>query len=376
MRQSLLTLACLVLLPCAPAAAIVGGKDAPAGTYDAVANVAIAGTGSCGGTLIAASWVLSAGHCGSITGGLIGTPIGWPPGAVQVTLGTTRTDGTGGRRISVDRVVLSPAYLATSGNDVSLLHLATPAAPTPVRIAGARGADIWKTGVTSTIAGFGTTREGGETPASMQVAEVPIVADSTCASTYPSSFESRTQLCAGYPQGGTDTCQGDSGGPLLARDGAGVQKLVGVTSYGDGCAQPGKYGIYARVAGSALREWIRATVPSAIDDDATADAPPPAATPPPPPPAAAAAALKLVRLRALKAGGMRLTLVVSLKGRLTLRWKAGAKRGTRTATLSAGQRSLLLAIPRRSRSAYVSATLTPSAGARAVTASKLLRVAR
>ena len=155
-----------------------------------------------------------------------------------------------------------------------------------------------------------------------------------------------------------------------------MPKLVGVTSYGDGCAQPGKYGIYARVAGSVLREWIRATVPSAIDDDATADAPPPAATPPPPPPAAAAAALKLVRLRALKAGGMRLTLVVSLKGRLTLRWKAGAKRGTRTATLSAGQRSLLLAIPRRSRSAYVSATLTPSAGARAVTASKLLRVAR
>ena len=36
---------------------------------------------------------------------------------------------------------------------------------------------------------------------------------------------------------GKDTCQGDSGGPLVADD-----KLVGIVSFGDGCAKPGTPG--------------------------------------------------------------------------------------------------------------------------------------
>ena len=64
-------------------------------------------------------------------------------------------------------------------------------------------------------------------------------------------------VCAGYPQGGTDTCQGDSGGPLFGHDAAGALRVVGATSFGDGCAQPGKPGVYARVGDAALREWIR-----------------------------------------------------------------------------------------------------------------------
>ncbi|HEX6391209.1 MAG TPA: trypsin-like serine protease, partial [Solirubrobacteraceae bacterium] len=108
MRRILLAFFVLLALP-APAHAIVGGTAAPAGTYDAVARVSINGSASCGGTLIAPTWVLSAGHCGSVTGGLLGTPIGWPPGSVVVTVGTTRTDGSGGQRIGVDRVVVSPS---------------------------------------------------------------------------------------------------------------------------------------------------------------------------------------------------------------------------------------------------------------------------
>jgi secreted trypsin-like serine protease len=55
-------------------------------------------------------------------------------------------------------------------------------------------------------------------------------------------------VCAGYPQGGTDTCQGDSGGPLFGRTAAGDLKVVGATSFGEGCARAGKPGVYARVA--------------------------------------------------------------------------------------------------------------------------------
>ena len=60
-------------------------------------------------------------------------------------------------------------------------------------------------------------------------------------------------MCAGYREGGIDACQGDSGGPLVWRTPDGPV-LVGVVSFGDGCARKLKYGIYTRV--SAYREWI------------------------------------------------------------------------------------------------------------------------
>jgi len=102
----------------------------------------------------------------------------------------------------------------------------------------------------------------------MQEAQVPIVADSVAAAAYP-EFENKTQIGAGYPQGGTDTCQGDSGGPLLVPDSAtGTLRLAGDTSYGNGCAEPGYPGIYGRLGDTTLREWIRSVAPDAVAPDA------------------------------------------------------------------------------------------------------------
>ncbi|ESO99089.1 hypothetical protein LOTGIDRAFT_147055 [Lottia gigantea] len=56
-------------------------------------------------------------------------------------------------------------------------------------------------------------------------------------------------MCAGYIEGGIDTCQGDSGGPLVYK-----YTLMGVTSFGNGCAKPNAPGVYARV--SSFIEWI------------------------------------------------------------------------------------------------------------------------
>jgi secreted trypsin-like serine protease len=108
----------------------------------------------------------------------------------------------------------------------------------------------------------------------LQEAQVPITPDDVAAQAYPyfiegvdplfGGFESNTQVAAGFAEGGVDTCQGDSGGPLLVPAAGGEFRLVGDTSYGRGCAEPGYPGVYGRLADTALREWIRTVAPGAI----------------------------------------------------------------------------------------------------------------
>ncbi len=257
-----------------PARAVVGGTDAAPGAYPAVAYVTLGGSFSCTGTLVAPDAVLTAGHCGSLTGSILATPLGWPAASIGVTIGAESPGGPG-EDARVARVVIPPAYLGTTGSDVSLLLLTAPAKATPVRIAGRGEEGLWKPGVKGTIVGYGVTSEGGDPPKRLQQAQVPVVDDATCATAY-STFEPQTMLCAGYPEGKIDACQGDSGGPLFGARPDGSAVVVGSTSQGDGCARPGKPGVYARVADTTLREWIRSVVPAAVD----ADAGPPAAAPP------------------------------------------------------------------------------------------------
>src|SRR5256885_1192977 len=65
-------------LPAAPSLAIVGGHDAAPGAYPSIAEITFGSSFLCTGTLIAPNYVLTAGHCGSITGAAVGTPAGWP----------------------------------------------------------------------------------------------------------------------------------------------------------------------------------------------------------------------------------------------------------------------------------------------------------
>ena len=249
----------LLVVTASPSMAIVGGQNASPDEYPAVARISY-GAFVCTGTLISPDTVLTAGHCSSVTGAAVATPVSWPAPLIDVRIGGYREDE--GEKATVSQVVIPPQYLLGSGSDVSILKLSEPASKAPVKVAGDRGA--WSAGTLETIVGWGVTQEDGDTPPIVQEAQVPVTTDDTCAGAYD-NFDPSTMLCAGFPQGGVDTCQGDSGGPMFATSSAGGLRVVGSTSFGEGCAKPGKPGVYARVADDALGEFIRAQDPDGVD---------------------------------------------------------------------------------------------------------------
>jgi secreted trypsin-like serine protease len=249
-------------LVAAPSQAVVGGSDAAAGEFPSVAEITFGAFG-CTGTLIAPNWVLTAGHCGSVTGGSgVGTPAGWPTALISVRIGSNKTGQ--GESVPVSSVTLNPNYLANKGYDISLLKLSRNSTKAPTKVSGAGSTAAWAPGVLGDIVGWGYTSEGGSSPATLQKAQVPIRTDAYCASTI-SGYSAATMLCAGYDAGGVDTCQGDSGGPLFGRNAAGARVVVGATSFGNGCARANNPGAYARVGDTILRTWIQSKAPAGVE---------------------------------------------------------------------------------------------------------------
>lgn len=93
----------------------------------------------------------------------------------------------------------------------------------------------------------------------LQQAQVPLVSRDTCQKGYDDlGYTISTRMrCAGYSAGKIDACQGDSGGPLVC-----VRNdkwyLMGVISWGQGCARKGRYGVYADMMD--LKFWVQQTI--------------------------------------------------------------------------------------------------------------------
>ena len=114
------------------------------------------------------------------------------------------------------------------------------------------------------MTGWGTTYFGGSQPNELQEAQVTTLTRTACrAQGYASSQITDSMMCAADP--GKDACQGDSGGPLIAyKDSVRCHLgkmvttqlsplkaethfvLVGVVSWGSGCALTNYPGVYAR----------------------------------------------------------------------------------------------------------------------------------
>jgi len=108
-----------------------------------------------------------------------------------------------------------------------------------------------------TTIGFGTVEYGGDNSDTLQKVDVPVVSYDVCRRQYGDVINEQVHLCAGFENGLKDACQGDSGGPIFKKlNGAFVQ--FGVVSWGRGCAQADRSGIYARVSGA--QDWLVQTI--------------------------------------------------------------------------------------------------------------------
>ncbi|MDX6690488.1 MAG: hypothetical protein QOG15_1945 [Solirubrobacteraceae bacterium] len=236
---------------------IVGGIQSPR-AWPAQGALYIDGSFACGGTLVSGRWFLTAGHCG--TNG--SDPI--PAADLSVRLGNSNRNLA--TAFGVSAVIVNAGFDAiTLTNDLTLLQLSTAPSPgsttiQPLRLISASETALWSPGTLAAIIGWGTTCSAScGVTTTLKEAGVPITSDSACASDYGSDFIAATMVCAG--NGITDTCQGDSGGPIMVPR-VDVWVLVGVTSWGNGCADPDFPGIYARLGGSSLNSWVRARIPT------------------------------------------------------------------------------------------------------------------
>jgi trypsin len=217
---------------------IVGGTEAAPGAWAGTVALYKGSMQVCGGALVSSEWVITAGHC--VSSGTNG-------GISNVVINRHRLSSNEGETRTVKRAIRHSGFsMSTLDNDIALLQLSEPTtAPVAKLVQPEHFASLVPNAMVTAV-GWGRMAESGSSSDVLRQVSVPVISNEQC-KTYPSyGSVTNNMICAGYPNGGRDACQGDSGGPLFMNV-SGEPILVGVVSWGIGCARARAPGVYTRV---------------------------------------------------------------------------------------------------------------------------------
>ncbi|XP_074417246.1 transmembrane protease serine 5 [Larus michahellis] len=231
---------------------VVGGTEVSPGRWPWQVSLYQGSRHHCGGSVLAREWIITAAHCVHSYRRLQASA--WLVFAGIITHGSIKQEAG----VSVKKIIYHPLYNDSSLDyDIALMKLQVP-----LNFSGAIRAvclppshqDLFQ-GTPCWVSGWGYTRpDQGQVTETLKEALVPLIGTKRCNSScmYAGELTAR-MLCAGYLRGKIDACQGDSGGPLVCQDGF-TWRLVGIVSWGQGCAEPSHPGVYTNVA--QLLPWI------------------------------------------------------------------------------------------------------------------------
>merc|ERR1719341_2363639 len=232
---------------------IVGGQAATKNEYPWL--VALVKSGSsrpfCGGTLISSKTVLTAALCIFLRDSQIRVHVGEHD--------VTKVDGE--QKIGVRRQTKHPqSDTDTQDNDFAVIELsrAVVFSNTIMPVCLPNVATNYDNRV-STTAGWGTFSSGSSstpnTPFEVDVDSITNIACTTNTLYNNPGQITSNMICA--RESGKDACQGDSGGPLMTKE-SNFFSLIGVVSWGIGCARPDAPGVYSRV--TSQLGWVNGEI--------------------------------------------------------------------------------------------------------------------
>ncbi|KAM8938828.1 plasma kallikrein-like [Pelodytes ibericus] len=237
-----------------PETRIVGGTESALGEWPWQVSMQLRISANvrqhaCGGSIINNQWIVTAAHCVDS----FNLPAFWKVYGGIVKLSDVNISTPS---LEIEKIIIHPLYSgAENGSDIALLKLKTPIVYSdylqaiclpPQQNTLVIPNKCW-------VTGWGYTEEKGDVKEVLQKAEVPPISTEECQSKYSRQKISNKVVCAGYKEGKIDACKGDSGGPLACQ----VDKtwyLLGITSWGEGCARAGKPGVYTKVI--EFTDWI------------------------------------------------------------------------------------------------------------------------
>ncbi|NXJ10359.1 TMPSD protease, partial [Odontophorus gujanensis] len=220
---------------------IIGGKETSVSKWPWQVSVQYGPVHICGGTIIDAQWVLTAAHCFFMNSMKILDD--WK---VYGGVSDLKQPMEG---IPVSQVIINSNYSDDHDDyDIALMKLSRPLTLSGGSLVAGLGGWGWL------ALPDGSSCLADNTSPKLREAEVKLIDYKICNSdkVYEGYLTPR-MMCAGYLQGGKDACQGDSGGPLVCEDNS-RWYVAGVTSWGTGCGQKNKPGVYTRV--TKLLGWI------------------------------------------------------------------------------------------------------------------------